>query len=151
MRAPSDTAAYLLMNRRSWSTAVAEHPNATLLRRLYDEGNSGATDWAADALADDIVWTVPGRGEYAGAHQGKEAVLAFFGRVIPGLESFRIDVHDVIANDTHAVALVHYDHRRAGRVFSQLGAEVYHFDAAGKISRFWALIDDTAAFDEFFG
>lgn len=130
---------------------MAEHPNATLLRRLYEEGNSGATDWAADALADDIVWTVPGRGAYAGAHQGKDAVLAFFRRVIPDLESFNIEVHDVVANDMHAVALVHYNHRRKGHPFSQLGAEVYHFDDTGKISAFWALIDDTAAFDEFFG
>jgi hypothetical protein len=44
--------------------------------------------------------------------------------VIPGLESFNIEVHDVVANDTHAVALVHYDHRRDGRAFTQLGAEV---------------------------
>jgi ketosteroid isomerase-like protein len=130
---------------------MAEHPKATWLRRLYEEGNRGATEWAADAMADDIVWTVPGRGAYAGAHIGKDAVLAFFGRVIPDLESFNIDVHDVMANDTHGVALVHYDHRRKGHAFNQLGAEVYHFDESGRISAFWALIDDTAAFDEFFG
>jgi hypothetical protein len=55
-----------------------------------------------------------------------------------------------MANDAHAVALVRYDHRRDERSFRQLGAEVFHFDGAGRISAFWALIDDTAAFDEFF-
>jgi ketosteroid isomerase-like protein len=130
---------------------MSEHPKGDMASWLYEAGNSGDTDWAADALADEIVWTVPGRGEHAGAHRGKEAVLAFFRRVIPDLESFRIEVHDVVANETHAVALVRYDHRRTGRAFRQLGAEVYHFDAEGKISAFWALIDDTAAFDEFFG
>jgi ketosteroid isomerase-like protein len=129
---------------------MAEHPNEKRLRRLYELGSSGDTDWAADALADDIVWYVPGRGANAGAHRGKEEVLAFFRRVIPGLESFKIEVHDIVANDTHAVALVRYDHRREGRVFSQVGAEVCHFDDAGKVSAFWALIDDTSAFDEFF-
>ena len=130
---------------------MAEHPKATWLRGLYEAGSRGDTDWAANALADDVVWTVPGRGSYAGAHRGKEAVLEFFNRVIPDLESFSIEVHDVLADDTHAVALVHYDHRRPGHPFSQIGAEVYHFNAAGKISAFWALVDDTAAFDEFFG
>jgi hypothetical protein len=66
------------------------------------------------------------------------------------LESFDIELHDVIANDAHAVALVRYDHRRDGRSFRQLGAEVFHFDGAGRISAFWVLIDDTTAFDEFF-
>jgi ketosteroid isomerase-like protein len=96
------------------------------------------------------VWHVPGRSANAGAHRGKEEVLAFFRRVIPGLESFNIEVHDVLASDAHAVALVRYDHRRDGRSFSQLGAEVCHFNQEGKVSAFWALIDDTAAFDEFF-
>jgi hypothetical protein len=130
---------------------MAEHPRATWLRSLYEAQNRGDTAWASDALADDVVWNVPGRGPYSGAHRGKEAVLAYFSRVIPDLESYEVEVHHVMADETHAVALVHYNHRRKGHPFSQLGAEVYHFDAAGKISAFWALIDDTAAFDEFFG
>jgi ketosteroid isomerase-like protein len=130
---------------------VAEYSRATWLRSLYDAQNRGDPGWAADALADDVVWTVPGRGPYSGAHRGKEAVFAYFDRVIPDLERYEIEVHHLMADETHAVALVHYNHRRRGHPFSQLGAEVYHFDAAGKISAFWALIDDTAAFDEFFG
>ena len=129
---------------------MAEHPKATWLRGLYEAGSRGDTEWANDALSDDVVWTVPGRGAYSGAHRGKEAVLEFFARVIPDLESFKIEVHDIVANDDHAVALVHYDHRREGRAFSQLGAEICHFDADGRITAFWALIDDTSAFDEFF-
>jgi ketosteroid isomerase-like protein len=130
---------------------MSEHPNAALIRRLYEAGASGDTEWTKDALADDIVWNVPGRGTYAGPHRGKEATLAFFNRVIPDLERFNIEVHHVLADDSHAVALVHYDHRRAGRSFSQLGTEVFHLDQGHKITAFWALIDDTAAFDEFFG
>lgn len=105
---------------------MAEHPNATLIRRLYEIGSDGGTDWAAEAMADDIVWQVPGRGANAGPHRGEEAVLAFFNRVIPGLEAFKIEVHDVLATDRHVVALVRYDHRRGGRAFSQLGAEIFH-------------------------
>ncbi len=71
---------------------------------------------------------VPGRGANAGAHRGKHEILAFFRRLIPCLEAFNIEVHDILANDAHAVALVQYDHRRDGRAFSQLGAEVCHFD-----------------------
>lgn len=42
------------------------------------------------------------------------------------------------------------EHQRDERRFQQLGAEVFHFDESGRIAEFWALIDDTGAFDEFF-
>ena len=129
---------------------MTEHLNAARVRGLYEVGSGGSWDVLADAFAEDIVWHVPGRGAISGPLRGKPAVLAFFRRVIPGLESFKIEVHDILATDSHVVVLVRYDHRRDGRAFSQLGSEVYHFDDAGRISAFWALIDDTTAFDEFF-
>jgi len=119
-------------------------------RRTSAGAGGGDIDAFADALADDVVWHVPGRGSNAGAHRGKEEVLAFIGRVIPGLRSLRIDVHDILATDAHVVLLVRYEHQRDDRRFQQLGAEVFHFDENGRIEEFWALIDDTGAFDEFF-
>ena len=124
--------------------------NADRVRRLYELSSGGDVEAFADALADDVVWHVPGRGSNAGAIRGKEAVLAFFDRVIPGLRSFRIDVHDILTTDAHVVVLVRYEHERDDRRFQQLGAEVFHLDDEGRISEFWALIDDTSAFDEFF-
>jgi hypothetical protein len=129
---------------------MSEHPNAERVRKIYEMSGGGDIDAFADALADDVVWHVPGRGSNAGAHRGKDEVLAFFGRVIPGLRSFRIDVHDILATDAHVVVLVRYEHQRDDRGFQQLGAEVFHFDGSGRIEEFWALIDDTGAFDEFF-
>ena len=119
-------------------------------RRTSAGAGGGDIDAFADALADDVVWHVPGRGSNAGAHRGKEEVLAFIGRVIPGLRSLRIDVHDILATDAHVVVLVRYEHQRDDRRFQQLGAEVFHFGENGRIEEFWALIDDTGAFDEFF-
>jgi len=129
---------------------MSEHPNAQRIRTIYRLSGGGDIDAFTDALADDVVWHVPGRGVNAGAHRGKEAVLAFFGRVIPGLRSFRIDVHDILATDAHVVVLVRYEHERDDRRFQQLGTEVFHLNENGQIKEFWALIDDTSAFDEFF-
>jgi len=100
---------------------MAEHPNATRIRALYEMGSGGDMDAIADSFADDVVWTVPGRGAISGAKRGKEATFAFFHRVIPGLKTFNIEVHDVLANDTHAVVLVRYGHRREGREFNRRG------------------------------
>lgn len=129
---------------------MSEHPNAERIRTIYQMAVDGDIDAFADALADDVVWHVPGRGANAGDHRGREAVRAFFGRVIPDLRSFRIDVHDILASEAHVVVLVRYEHERDDRRFQQLGTEVFHLDENGQIKEFWALIDDTVAFDDFF-
>ena len=94
---------------------MTEDPNAVRVRRLYELGSSGDWDVLADSFAEDTVWPVPGRGAISGPHRGKPAVVAFFRRVIPGLESFKIEVHDILATDAHVVVLVSYAHRRDGR------------------------------------
>jgi hypothetical protein len=45
---------------------------------------------------------------------------------------------------------VHWDHTRDGKRFDQHGVEVFRLNPEGRISEFWALMRDTAAFDEFF-
>ena len=129
---------------------MTEHPNAARIRALYEIGSTGDMGAIAHAFDENIEWNEPGRASHARTHRGKAEVMAFFSRVIPGLDSFSIELHDVLASDDHVVALVVYDHKRGNRRFHQLGTEVYHLNADGKITAFWALIDDTAAFDEFF-
>ena len=50
----------------------------------------------------DIVWYAPGRSQLAGDHQGVDTVLGYFGRTMELTGgSFRVEVHDVVANDEH--------------------------------------------------
>jgi len=50
----------------------------------------------------DIVWHAPGRSQLAGDHQGVDTVLGYFGRTMELTGgSFRVEVHDVVANDEH--------------------------------------------------
>ena len=50
---------------------MSEHPNAERIRTIYRLSGGGDIDAFADALADDVVWHVPGRGVISGAHRGK--------------------------------------------------------------------------------
>jgi ketosteroid isomerase-like protein len=63
--------------------------------------------------------------------------------------SFKGDLHDVIANDEHMVALVNTTVERGGKTFSYRTAEIYHVKD-GKITHRWAFSDDTAAINAFF-
>jgi ketosteroid isomerase-like protein len=58
-------------------------------------------------------------------------------------------LHDVVANDDHAIALVDATATRSGRTFTYRTAEIFHV-RNGKIVERWAFSDDTAAIIAFF-
>ena len=124
---------------------MPEHPNASLVRKALDSFNEGGAQ-AAEFLSDDIVWHEIGRAEPI---RGKQALAALFGGDTPPDFEIKADVHDVVANDEHAVALVEATAQRAGRTFKYRTAEIVHI-RDGKITERWAFSDDTAAINEFF-
>ena len=131
---------------------MAEHPNVARCRTIYEILEHGTMDQTRALLADNVVWTVPGRGKFAGSKHGIDEVFDFFQQV--GWEAssatFKIQLRDVVADDLHMVALVHYHHERPGKTLDQDGVEYLTLDGDGLISGFSAFIRDSAAFDEFF-
>ena len=83
-----------------------EHPNAQLLRRLYDAYARRDKDAICELIAEDCTWHIPGRGPYSGDYQGRDAIIELFRslmRLSKGTAVIRLD--DVIADDRYAVAL----------------------------------------------
>ena len=99
-----------------------------------------------DALmADDVIWHEIGRVE---PRRGKEALRA----VAPGGGiDYEItgSLHDIVASDDHAIALLDVTATRAGKTLAYRTAEIYHI-RDGKITERWAFSDDTAAITAFF-
>jgi len=131
---------------------MTEHPNVARCRDMYEILERGTMDQTRQLLADDVVWTVPGRGKFAGPKKGIDEVFDFFKQV--GWEAssatFSIQLRDVVADDGHIVAFVHYHHERPDKIFDQDGIEYFTLDSHGRISEFSAFIRDSSAFDEFF-
>jgi ketosteroid isomerase-like protein len=90
-------------------------------------------------FTDDIRWHVPGHGPVAGDYEGTPQVLQLFVRLceLSG-GTFRIDLHDVVANDEHAVALFTVRGEREGKQLNDNTAQSYHI-RDGKISEAWTL------------
>jgi uncharacterized protein len=99
----------------------------------------------ADAIADDVEWWE------IGADQPIRGKDALFERMqgLMGQGTISTDLHDVIANDEHTVALVNATAERGGRTLSYKTAEIYHL-RDGKVTHRWAFSDDTAAINDFF-
>ena len=126
------------------------HPNEELLRKGYDAFGKGDMDTIRELFSDDIVWHAPGKSPLAGDYEGIDAVLEQFGKVFEMTGgSFRLEIHDVIANDEHAVALVRATGERDGKTFDDRGVQVWHIKD-GKATEQWLHSGDQYAADEFF-
>jgi uncharacterized protein len=97
-----------------------------------------------------IVWHFPGRSPLASDHRGPDAVLGFFGRTIElTAGTFRAELHDVVADDRHAVGMHRATGEREGRRLEDREVLVFHI-RDGRVVEVWQYIQDQYAYDEFF-
>ncbi len=128
---------------------MADHPNATLLRKGYEAFGAGDMATITELFREDVVWHLAGNNPLSGVHRGRDAVFAIFARTtqLSG-GTFKVDVHDVLANDEHAVALTRATASRGGKQYDSLDTDVYHV-SGGKVTEFWSFAEDTKKADEF--
>jgi uncharacterized protein len=127
------------------------HPNEVLLRESFAAFQRG--DMAAlqsKYFAADIRYHVAGRSSISGDYQGIDEVFAFFGRLFElSGGTLRLELHDVVANDQHGVALFTVTAEREGRLFAGNEVLIGHVSPDGKASEVWTQSVDQYASDEF--
>jgi ketosteroid isomerase-like protein len=129
---------------------MAEHPNVTLARRLYELFSQGDVEGFLELLADDVVWHVPGRCPIAGDYKGRQAVLGYLSTIdeLSG-GTYRIsEVHDVVANDQHVVGLHHSVATRPGKTYDYNETVIMHV-RDGRVTEVWEVYGDLYEIDEF--
>ena len=96
---------------------MSTHPNALRIRRLFDAFHHGDLATIQEMIPEAAVWYFPGRrGQLAGEHRGRDAVLAFLMKVQALTNhSFHLDLVDVLANDENAVVLFRGRGERDGK------------------------------------
>jgi len=118
-----------------------EHPHAELsrnVRRVHEAIASADLDVMRELFASDVVWHVGGHGPLAADFQGVKAVLGLFGRIYDMADgTLAYDVHDVLADDEHAVVLLTVRATMAGRDIEDQAVHVCHL-RDGLISEVWA-------------
>ena len=129
---------------------MAVHANATLIRKAHEAFTKGnyVTTWT-ELLSEDVVWHLPGSGPLAGEHRGRDAVLAAMRRFeqLSG-GTIRTEVHDILANDEHAVALLRATGTRGKKRYEALEVDIYHI-RDDKVTEFWSFSEDQRLTDEF--
>ena len=127
---------------------MTDHPNLERARAGYAAFASGDMATLSGFLSDDIVWHSGGDNILTGAYEGKEAVLGFFGRLMQESGgSFKNDIHDMLANDEHGVALVTSSATRGGVSLESNAVHIFHM-RDGVMTEFWSFAEDQGKLDE---
>jgi ketosteroid isomerase-like protein len=123
---------------------MSEHPNAAVIRSAYEAMDKGDADAFAALLDDDIVWYESTSG-LEGEYRGRDQVLAFLGHVLQnaGMQ-MSVAIHDILANDEHAVILHESTLTVGDRSHTGQYADIYHL-RDGKITAHWHLAVDPRA------
>ena len=92
-----------------------------------------------------------GTNRFSGRFEGRAAVMRRLDAMQEAGIVSRFDVHDVVANDEHAIALVHQHLEVAdGRRYDQQQVQVAHV-RDGAIAEFWTMNQDQAVIDLLIG
>lgn len=124
---------------------MQEHPNASLAREAIEGMSTDDLSGMMERIADDVVWHEIGGGEPI---RGKEALMARWAGLSEG-GSISTEVHDVVANDEHTVALVTATATMGDQSLTYRTAEIMHI-RDGKVTERWAFSDDTERINRFF-
>lgn len=126
------------------------HVNEELVRGWFVAQARGDEAAVRAALADDVVWHVPGRSPLSADYSGPDEVLAFLARPRElSNGTVRPQILDVMAGDDHAIALVRVHAEREGKKLDgSLQAWTFRI-VAGRIAEFWFLVEDRYEVDAF--
>ncbi len=122
---------------------MGEHPNVAAYRAAASAFSEGDAEAFGSMLAEDVDWhtiggeTISGREAVSGSMSGLEGV------------EFEVDVHDVVGNDEHLVALMEVRVKAGDQKLDYRTAEIMHV-SDGLVTERWAFSDDTQAIVEFF-
>ena len=126
-----------------------EHPNAALVRQWFAALGNQDIEAAIALMSDEAVWHTSGRGRYAGDYEGKDSVSDYLNRFGRSVDSIVEDLHSVLADDEHAVALNNSTLTRGDKTLNQSNVFVFHV-ADGQIAEVWISFLYPYENDEFF-
>lgn len=125
------------------------HPNENLVRKAYQAFATGDMATLNELFADDIVWHAPGRNELAGTFRGKDEVFANLQKNMELTSgTFKLDIHEILADDSHAVGLLRATAQREGKTLDDNTVQIFHIKD-GKMTESWLHPSDAYASDEF--
>jgi ketosteroid isomerase-like protein len=123
--------------------------NLELHRQGHAAFSRGDMEFLAKLFADDIVWHAAGRSPVSGDHKGRDAVMAFFQKVVE-MSGGTLTVEDqfFMGDADRTVALFKLTGQRNGKTLDSDFCEVIRWQD-GQVAENWGFAFDQYAHDEF--
>ncbi len=119
-------------------------------RQAYENFGKGDLEAIRADLSPDIVWHSGGNNILTGDYKGIDATFELFGRIFTETGgTLKQEVHDILANETHGIALVHATAERNGKKLEGDQVQVVHYDSEGRVTESWLIPVDAKAADDF--
>lgn len=122
--------------------------NKKLIQRGFDAFAQGDMEAMSEVLSPDVVWHTPGNNILSGDRNGLEDTLGLFALI--GQETggqVSQDIHAILADDEHAVALVNSSITRNDKTVAGSSVFVFHL-SGGQVTESWAHNSEQSALDE---
>jgi len=105
---------------------MAEHRNATLIRRGYDAFSAADISALSELIAQDAVQHMPGHNVFSGDHRGRDAILSMYGQLAERSGgTLKVELEEVYANDDQVVTVYHSTGTRDGKQLDTRHALVF--------------------------
>jgi ketosteroid isomerase-like protein len=125
------------------------HDNLKVLQDGYAAFGAGDIGRLSELFTDDVTWHVPGNNALSGDYHGKQEVFGFFGKLAELTNgTFHLEVHDLLADDTHGIGLAKVTGTRGDRTLEVNDVNVFHL-LDGKVTECWLATTDQQAEDAF--
>jgi len=129
---------------------VAEHPNAVRAREGYEAFSRGDLEAIKRLLHPNVVAHVSGRSPVSGDYKGVDGFIGWLTKLFELSDgTARVEVHDILADDTHVVVLSTGHAQRKGRSIAAQQIQVSHTNSQGQITESWFTGTDPYGVDEF--
>jgi ketosteroid isomerase-like protein len=113
------------------------------MREAYRGFEEGALEIFMNIFRDDAIW----HSQLSGSDvNGKTAIRGALQRLLAAADEYKVDIHDIVANDEHLIVLeIHNARFKNGETLrNSLSAAVYHLDDQCMVTEVWPLLDTSA-------
>ncbi|MBL0923792.1 MAG: nuclear transport factor 2 family protein [Sphingomonadaceae bacterium] len=126
-----------------------DHPNAHMLYKAHSAFKAGDVEALFSAMADDVVWHVPGDNALAGTYRGREEILRNFGMLQAAVDAYWAHPLDYFGSDDHAVLIAEVRARKGDRTLETKEAMTWRVEN-GKLKECWHMCLEPEKWDAFF-
>jgi uncharacterized protein len=94
-----------------------------------------------ELFTDDAVWHGRGSTKFGGDFKGRDAIMGDMAQFAQTFQDIQLDIHDILANEQHVVALVNSSVKRNGKTYEDHQTFVFHLNNEGKTTETWITSD----------